>query len=64
MKNYFIRLIFGLVTYAIILVLSFIFKIDLYNSKHPFINFILLLLILAGGWGGWFFHKLKKNSFL
>ena len=59
MKDYFIRLIFGLVTFSIIIVLSFIFKFHLVNSKYPINNVVLLLLVMAGGWGGWFFYKSK-----
>ncbi|MET3193779.1 hypothetical protein [Bacillus sp. OAE603] len=62
MKNYFIRLIFGLLTFAFIVVLSKIFKIEIFNSNHPSNHFITLLLVLAGGWGGWFFYKLKKEQ--
>ena len=58
MKDYFIRLIFALATSLIIFVLTYIFKFDLFNSKHSINNFVFLLLGIAGGW---FFYKLKMK---
>ncbi|WP_066072838.1 hypothetical protein [Neobacillus soli] len=63
MKDYFIRLIFGLLTFMIVSGIASIFNIDRIQFGKPVNNFILLIIFMVGGWGGWYLYKAsKKNS--
>jgi hypothetical protein len=55
MKDYFIRVIFGLLTFGIVLAVSHIFKINVPNV-------LKLILIVGGGWGGWYIYKGNKKE--
>lgn len=59
MKNYFIRLVFGLLTIGILVLFSEIFKVEIFNTNY---YIIALFIGIAGGWLGWFFYKLKKKK--
>lgn len=62
MKNYFIRLIFGLLTIGIILGITYIFNIDLLQEGDPSRNLFILPIALVGGWGGWYLYKAIKKE--
>lgn len=62
MKNYFIRLIFGLLTLGIASGLAYIFQIDWLSAERPERKFFMMLIVVAGGWGGWYLIKGKKKD--
>jgi phage shock protein PspC (stress-responsive transcriptional regulator) len=59
LKDYFIRLIFGLLTIGICLGIAHIFNFDKNTSRNLFI----LPIAIAGGWGGWYiYNAIKKEN--
>lgn len=62
MKDYFIRLIFGLLTFGIVTGIAFIFNIKTLQFGNPLNNFILLIVLMVGGWGGWYIYKARKKN--
>ncbi len=57
MKEYFIRLIFGLLAIGIVLGIAYIFNIDWLQEGKPERNIFKLLIVFVGGWGGWYLYK-------
>jgi hypothetical protein len=61
MKDYFIRLIFGVLTISIMLGAANIFNIDWLQEVNPGRNLFILPIGLVGGWGGWYIYKAMKR---
>lgn len=61
MKNYFSRLIFGLLSVGIATSIAYIFNIERLQFGNSLNNFILILIMTAGGWGGLHLYKASKN---
>jgi uncharacterized membrane protein len=58
LKDYFIRLIFALLTAGICLGIAHIFNFD----KKPSLDLFIVLIAVAGGWGGWYLYKAIKKE--
>ncbi|WP_332694547.1 hypothetical protein [Halalkalibacter lacteus] len=62
MKDYFIRLIFGLLTIGIVLGIDYIFNINWVQEGNPGRNLFILPITIVGGWGGWYLYKAIKKE--
>lgn len=62
MKDFFIRLIFALLTLGFVLGIANIFNIDWLQEGNPKRHFFILLIVLVGSWGGWYLYKANKKE--
>jgi hypothetical protein len=62
MKDYFIRLLFGLLTIGIVLGIAYIFNIGWLQEGSSQRNLLLIPLAIGGGWGGWYLYKGNKTK--
>lgn len=62
MKDYFIRAIFGMLTYGIVSGIACIYNIEMLQFGKPVSNFILVIIVISGGWGGWYLYKASKKE--
>ncbi|WP_410985371.1 hypothetical protein [Bacillus cereus] len=58
MKDYLIRAFFALLTVGIALGIANIFNLIVDTRSYPF----LIVLAIAGGWGGWYLYKKRNNK--
>ncbi|TDK61781.1 hypothetical protein E2K98_12900 [Bacillus salipaludis] len=63
MKDYFIRLIFGLLTIGVVLGIAYIFNFEWLKDGELDRNLYILPIAIVGGWVGWYLYKgIKRRN--
>ncbi|RHW43291.1 hypothetical protein D1B31_01055 [Neobacillus notoginsengisoli] len=63
MKNYFIRLFFGILTLGILIGVRYLFNIDLFSEdRYPLLLLAIPFSMMVGGWGGWYLYRRIRNK--